>query len=123
MHMAHMMHGSYVNHANAQLHALACSHALINENSFHQVTCIPIDDRTARIDLVDGTRAYRPQTLISNATPVLITPEQVMRALFALACAALHISCFGFRTLACVFHFSFALFPHASYKQHALPSV
>ena len=71
------MHGSHVNHANAQLHAPACSHVL-DDDSFHQVTCNPIDDRIARTDLVDGTRAYRPRTLSSKATPVLIIPEQVM---------------------------------------------
>ena len=57
------------------MHCMACSYVLV-DNSFHQVTCIPIDDRTARIDLVDGTRAYRPRTLHSNATPVLITPDR-----------------------------------------------
>ena len=59
--MRHMVHMRTM-HANAQLHALACSHVL-DDDSFHQVTCIPIDDRIARIDLVDGTRAYRPRTL------------------------------------------------------------
>ena len=77
MYMAHAMHGSYANHVNAQLHALACGH-VPNDVSFYRVTCNPIDDRIARIDLVDGTRAYRPQTLNSNATPVLIIPEQVI---------------------------------------------